>query len=178
MTLKNRRFTDKEIDLIIKNLVVLVDRREKPDKNTHITDWFEYKNRCKYERVTLKQGDYSFRIDPIPELGINHPIWFDRDFTIERKMNLEEISTNLTSKRSQFEHEFSSFKGKMIVVIEDSWSRLFMGTYNTKYNRKSFIASVFTFWQRYDVPFVFLTKEEIPVFIYAQCVYFLKEYLK
>lgn len=173
------KFTDAEIDKILtESMVILIDKRDKPDKNTHITDWITKKNRGMYERVTLANGDYSCMLKANPEYGIMHDMYFDKEIVIERKANWEEISNNFTTKRSQFEHELSSYNGQMIIMIEDTWTRLFMGTYDTQYNRRSFIASVMTFWNRYNVPFACVNKEESAVFIFTLLRYYLREKLK
>lgn len=174
--INNRNFSDKEIDEILKNMVILVDSREK--SNAHIVEWMEYKNRCEFERMALPNGDYSCKLKAMPEFGINNDVYFHREFVIERKNSLDEISQNFTKHRTRFEEELATKKGKMIIAIEDSWTNLFQGNYSAKYNRRSFIGSVMAFWNRYDVPFVFLKSEEIGVFIYTQMRYFLREKLK
>ncbi len=173
--LEYRRFTDKEIDLIIKSMVILIDRRE---KTSHIKEWLSYKNRCEYLDVTLSNGDYSFMVKAIPELGITEDLYFDKEICIEKKSGLDEISQNFTKHRSRFEHELSTYKGKMVILIEDTWTNLFQGNYKANYNRKSFIGSVMAFYHRYNVPFHFQKKEEMGVFIYTYFRYYLREKLK
>ena len=174
--LNNRKFTDKEIDTILDNMIILVDTRER--SNLHILDWCEYKNRVETKKMGLPNGDYSFMLKAIPELGIPNDMYFHKEFVIERKNSLDEISQNFTKNRARFEHELSSYKGKLIIAIEDSWTNLFQGNYKSDYGRRSFIGSVFAFEHRYDVSFRFLKKEEIAVFIYGEMRYFLREKLK
>ena len=75
--INNRNFTDKEIETILKNMVVLVDTREKA--NSHILEWLDYKNRCEYEKIALSNGDYSCKLKAITELGIPNDLYFHRD---------------------------------------------------------------------------------------------------
>lgn len=173
--LKNRKFNDKEINLILKNMVILIDKREKTD---HIKKWMEYKNRCEVKDMSLSQGDYSFMIKAIPELGILNDLYYDREICIEKKSGLNEISQNFTKHRARFEHELSTYPGKMVILIEDCWSNLFQGNYDANYNRKSFIGSVMAFYHRYNVPFHFQKKEEMGVFIYTFFRYYMREKLK
>ena len=173
--LNYRNFSDKDINLILKNMVILIDKKEKTD---HIKQWLSYKNRCEYMDFSLSQGDYSFMIKPVPELGITEELFFDRHICIEKKSGLDEISQNFTKHRARFEHELSAYPGKMVILIEDSWSNLFQGNYRANYNRKSFIGSVMAFYHRYDVPFHFQKKEEMGVFIYTFFRYWLRERLK
>lgn len=174
--LANRNFSDDDIDKILKNMRILIDTREK--SNQHLKDWLDYKNRCGHERITISNGDYSCMLKACPEYGINEDLYFHKEFVIERKNSLDELSQNFTKHRARFEHELGTFKGKMIIAVEDSWTNLFQGNYNSKYNRKSFIGTVMAFTHRYDVSFNFLKKEEIGVFVYTQCRYFLREKLK
>jgi ERCC4-type nuclease len=174
--LKNRNFTDNEVEKILKNMVLLVDSREK--SNQHILEWCSYKNRVETKKIGLPNGDYSCMLKAIPELGIPTDLYFHDEFVIERKNSLDEISQNFTKNRARFEHELGTHKGKLIIAIEDTWTNLFQGNYNSSYNRKSFIGSVFAFEHRYDVSFRFLKQEEMGVFIYGEMRYFLREKLK
>lgn len=173
--LEYRKFTDDEIKKICKNIVILVDKRE---KSTYVKDWCAHKNRCKTEDFTLEQGDYSFKLPAMPEYGITTDLYFDRKIAIERKNSLDEISRNFTDGRSRFKEEFAMFPGKMTVIINDTWTNLFMGKYKSGYNRVSFIGSVQSFSHRYDISFQFMTVEEFPVFVYTHFYYYLRSILK
>jgi len=173
--LEYRKFTKEEIDLIVKNMIILVDSREKADT---ITKWMDYKNRVKYERMKLDNGDYSFYVKPIPELGIHEKLFFDKKVVVERKNSLDELSQNMVKHRTRFEEELATFKGKMVICVEDKWDNLFMGNYRSKYGRRAFISSVQTFEHRYGVVFKHMSAEAMPVFIYTYFEYYLKEVLK
>jgi len=83
----------------------------------------------------------------------------------------------LSKNRTRFEEELATYKGKMVVVIEDSWDNLFLGKYNSKYNRKAFIGTLQSFEHRYGVTFKFMSKEAIPVFAFSYFYYFLRNKL-
>ena len=83
---KQYKYTDKEIKTLMRDLVVLVDTRER--QNSHILDYFT-KNHIAYERTALNYGDYSFYI---PAAAAGKDIYFHRDIVIERKASLEELS--------------------------------------------------------------------------------------
>lgn len=174
--ISNRNFSLEDIDNILKNMVILVDSREKSNK--HILDWLDYKDRCEYQKITFSNGDYSCMLKACPEYGINEDIYFHKEFVIERKNSLDELSQNFTKNRARFEHELGTFNGRMIIAVEDTWSNLFQGNYSAKYNRKSFIGTTMAFTHRYGVSFNFLKKEEIGVYIYTQCRYYIREKLK
>lgn len=171
-----RKFNDKEIKQICKNMVILIDTREKSFKN--ISDWLEYKNRCEYKKIKLDNGDYSFMVKAIPELGITNNLYFDKKYVIERKKSLDELAGNFGKGRTRFEEELGTFKGKMDIVIQDSWDNLYQGIYNSDYGRKSFISTISSFEHRYDVSFKFISSEAIPVYIFSSCYYYLREMLK
>lgn len=77
--MKMYKYPDKDIKQMLKQLIVLIDSREK--QNRHITDYFD-KNNIAYEPAILSYGDYSFYI-PADVAGEN--IYFHRDIVIERK---------------------------------------------------------------------------------------------
>jgi hypothetical protein len=173
--IQNRKFTDDEIKLILKNMVILVDAREKTD---FVEKWCGKKNRCETKRIKLEQGDYSCMLKAIPELGIPNDLYFDREIVIEKKSGLDEIATNLTKHRARFEEELAMFNGKMDIVIVDKWDNLFMGSYQSQYNRQAFIGSVQSFAARYDVDFKFMSIEAFPVYVFTRMYYYLRFKLK
>ena len=62
------RYTDKEIDDILKSIVILIDTREQ--ENQHIIKYFEQK-KINYKNLKLNYGDYSFYIPANKEYGID-----------------------------------------------------------------------------------------------------------
>ena len=173
--LEYRKFTDDQIKTICKNITILIDRRE---KSTIMEDWCSHKDRCKIEKVTLTQGDYSFKLSAMPEFGINEDLYFDKKIVVERKNSLDEISQNFTKNRTRFEEELATFNGKMTIVITDTWDNLFQGKYQSKYDRVSFIASIQSFTHRYGVTFEMMSEEAFPVFVYTYFYYYLRSILK
>ena len=96
------RYTKKELDTLVKNIVVVYDTREQ--QNEHILNYFDKKG-IKHKKRKLDEGDYTFYIENNAEtkpLGILKDTWFDNAIIIERKANLEELSGNLTEKRWPF----------------------------------------------------------------------------
>ena len=87
--LNRRKYTDSEIQKILKNMIILVDSREK--SANHITEYFD-KHKIKYEVMALPSGDYSFALDAIPELDLPHKTYYYNDILLERKNSLEELS--------------------------------------------------------------------------------------
>ena len=174
--LENFKYTDKEIDEIVKSLTVLVDTREKD--NRHILDYFTKKN-IPFKKKALSQGDYSFYIPKNDSLSITRDYYFDKEVCIERKGSLEEVSSNLSQQRDRFEKELSIYKGNMILLIENAnYSDIIDGKYKTQYNKKSFWASLHSFWFRYKIPFEFMPNRDYSgVFIRGMFTYYLKNKL-
>lgn len=170
------KYTEKEKEELVKSLVVLVDTRE---KTSHITSFFDKKG-IAWKSKKLDYGDYSFMIPANDKLNIPRDIYFDKKIIIEKKSNLEEISGNLTTSRDRLEKEFSlAPKTKVLLIENGSFSDIVDGNYNTKYNKKSFIASLFTFWFRYNMPIFFMPKKEHSgLFILMYFQYYLKNYLR
>ena len=108
------KYSDKDIKQMIKQMVILIDSREK--QNHHIVDYFE-KNHIPYEITTLSYGDYSCRMS-----ATTGDIYFHNDIVIERKNSLEELSGSLTRDRERFEKEFLKAGNdgcKVYLMVED-----------------------------------------------------------
>lgn len=60
-------YTDKEIDLLLKSIIILVDTREQ--QNEHILKYFDTHD-IVHEKMKLNHGDYSFYVPKNLDLGI------------------------------------------------------------------------------------------------------------
>lgn len=162
---------------LISSITILVDTREQ--KNNHILEYFDKKN-IKYKKKALEYGDYSFMLPANEKLSIPRDLYFHNKICIERKASLEEISNNLTKERDRFEKELSlAPKTKVILLENASYEDVATGNYNTKYNKKSFWASLHSFWFKYDVPIFFMPNNKYSgLFIRGYFEYYLKNYLR
>lgn len=165
--------TDREIQKVLDDIVVIVDTREQ--KNQHILDYLT-ENNIKYITEKLDTGDYSLVLPNYTHLGL------DKKFLVEKKNSLDEISTNFTSGRARFVREFErakeSHQNLHLVIENATWKKLYKGSYRSKFPPKSFKASLITFCIRYGVPVWFVQPEESPDLIYSLLHYELFEYLK
>ena len=170
--LKNCRFTPEELKQLKETMVILIDTREK--KNDHIKSVFD-KGNIKYESYKLDFGDYSFKIPANKDLGIERDLYFDKEIVVERKANLEELSQNFTKLRHNFKKELALAPQRKVILIENhNYTDLCHSFYETNYINKAFLASLHSFWHRYNCPFFFLKDHrESAAFIY----YFLESYL-
>lgn len=168
-------YTDKEKKELIDSIVILVDTRE---KQSHIAEWFD-KKKISWKSKALSKGDYSFMIPANEKLGILKDMYFDSEIIVERKASLEEISGNLTQHRDRFEHELSlAPKTKVLLIENANFQDIADGNYDTGYNRKSFLASLFTFWHRYAIPIFFMPDNKYSgLFIKMYFEYYLKNIL-
>lgn len=176
--LNRRKYTDSEISKILKNIVMLVDSREK--SNQHIIDYWD-KHNIKHETMALPAGDYSFAVDAIPELDIPHRIYFYNDCVIERKNSLNELSGNFSQNRERFNDEWCRCRSKRryLLIENASYEDLVMGRYDTKYNSKSFLGSLHSFNAKYGLEVVFMPNADLsPVFILATLQYYLRYLIK
>lgn len=171
------KYTDKERDELIDSMTILVDTREKV--NSHITDAFD-KAGVKWKSKSLSYGDYSFFIPANEKLSIPRDLYFDRKVCIERKANLEEISGNLTKDRARIEKEFALAPPFKVLLIESSnYSDVATGNYDTKYNNKSFLASLHTLWFKYGLPVFFMPDKKFSsLFIKKYFEYYFKNYIR
>ena len=171
------KYTDKEMEELISSITILIDTREKV--NSHIADYFDRKG-ISYKKKALGYGDYSFMIPANEKLSIPRDLYFNTTCVIERKASLEEISNNLTKERDRFEKELClAPKTKVLLIENASYEDIATGNYDTKYNRKSFIASIHSFWFKYNIPVMFMPNNQYSgLFIREYFEYFLKNYLR
>lgn len=171
------KYTDKEIDELVNSMVILVDTREK--NADHITDSFD-KNKIAYKKKALDYGDYSFLLPANEKLSIPRDMMFDTKVVVERKGSLEEISGNLTNGRDRFEKELClAPKTKVLLIENANYSDVATGNYQTQYNKKSFLASLHSFWFKYNTPIMFMPDNRYSaLFIKKYFEYYLKNYLR
>ena len=167
------KYTDKEKQEIINSMVVLVDTREK--NNQTLLDIWDKKG-LKYKKKTLDYGDYSVMIPKNDKLNIPRDIYFDQKIVVERKGSLSEISGNLTIGRDRLEKELALSPLHKVTLIENgSFEDIANGNYDTQYNKKSFLASLFTFQFRYDMPIVYVSEQKYTaLYIRMYFEYYLK----
>ncbi|WP_048341014.1 ERCC4 domain-containing protein [Clostridium sp. K25] len=176
------RFTDNELKIILKNLVIVVDIREKVNK--HIIDYLEKKKK-RYVVQKLDQGDYSAFIESNEEtkkLGVLRDWYFNNDIAIERKNSVDELAQSFVD-RKRFEAEFlrlDKYKTKTILLVEDSqgYENILKGKYRSRYTPASFTASLETFTARYGLSVMFVNKTLSGYKIYTALKYSIREILK
>lgn len=146
--------TAPEIENCLASLVLLVDTREQPSERARK----RYESfRCPWRRQKLDYGDYSAEIT-LPD-GKKVTILA----AVERKMNLEELSSCLTHDRGRFRREFERAQqagAVMYLLVENAtWENLINGKYRTKFNPKAFLGSVMAWIARYGLRPVFCKSE-------------------
>lgn len=171
------KYSDKEMDEIVKSMVILWDSREQ--KNNHILDVFE-KNNITYQKKALERCDYSFYIPANDSLNIPRALFFDKEIAIERKASLDELVNNWTKERDRFEKEMCLAPKTKVLLIENSnYEDIVNGNYRSQYNKKAFLATLHTFWFRYNMPVFFMPdKNTSALFIKKYFEYYLKEFLR
>lgn len=176
--LDRHRYTETEIDRILKTMIILTDSREQ--KNDHILAYFD-QHGIPHKKMGLPFGDYSLMIPADPDLGISRDKYFYDEIFIERKNSAEELSGCFTQTRSRFEEEFAIAKAKKkYLLIENcTYSDIIEGKYRTDYGAKSFAASLHTFNCKYDLEVVFMQDiSYTPIFITGTFHYYLRNILK
>ena len=170
------KYTDKEIKELLKSMTIIIDSNEQVFD--HISDWFD-KKKIPYIKKKLDFCDYSFYLPANPELGIMRDIYFDKRISIERKRDLNEISSNFCDGRTQFENEFIRATGKIYLLIENAtYEDIINGNYTTKITPQSFIGSLHAFADRYNFSINFIKDNKYSAqFIYYTFYYFCRNYL-
>lgn len=176
--LNRRKYTDTEIAKILKNIIILVDSREKV--NGHVLSYFD-KHKIKYEIMALPSGDYSFALDAIPELDLPHKTYYYNDVLLERKNSLNELASCFSHTRERFNDEWSRCyaRRKYLIVENNTYEDIINNNYDTQYNSKSFLGSLHSFNAKYGLEVVFMPNANLtPVFILATCQYYLRYLIK
>lgn len=174
--IKYNKYTNIEINKLLDEIVILIDTREQ--KNKHITNYLEDK-KLNYESMKLDFSDYTCMLPKNEELGITRDIYLNNTISIERKANLEELSNNFTKDRSRIETEFIRARGKQILLIENAtYEDIVLHRYKTKYNPKSFIATLNSFKARYDIETIFIDENFTGNYIYHCMKYHVRDLLK
>lgn len=170
------RYTDMELKKLLQSITIVVDSRE--NANQHVLDYFTAK-KIPYITQKLDFADYTCFLPANPEFGIIRDTYIN--CFVERKGSIEEVSGNLSEDRTRIESEFLRAKGnRLILMIEESsgLEKIIEHKYNTQYNEKSFLASLFSFGHRYGIDIHFINKMYAGMFIYLQMYYAVRELLK
>lgn len=182
--MENQAYTPTQIKHLLSTMKIVIDTREQV--NYHITDYFDARL-IDYTSKKLDYGDYSIMLPSCMEFGITEDIYFTDKIVIERKNSLMELSNNLGNERERFKRELERAKGAtFIIMIEDgSYEDIIFGRYSkdkyavkSKFNEKSFIASLATFRARYGIHVDYVNKKSAGNFIYFILRSWLKCYLK
>lgn len=165
-----KHYTDKEVSELLKKLTILSDKREQV--NNHILSYFQSKN-IPYVERSMSVGDYSAMLGDMT---------LEKDITVERKANLDEICSNMTADRDRFEREFLRAKAggtKVFLLIENAtWSDIFLHNYQSKLKPQSLIATLLAWQIRYNITIIFCKASETAQIIYGILYYAAREALK
>lgn len=178
MLLQDYKFTDDEKKSLVKQMVILVDSREK--KNEHILSYFDT-HHIKYKKQALSSGDYSFYLEANEELSIPRDIYFDNKIFIERKANLDELANNFSKGRARFEEEFSisPAETKYLLIENANYDDVLTHNYESEFLPKSYLGSLHTFNHRYNLQIMFMPDRDYsPIYILGVFKYYLKHLVK
>ncbi len=175
--MRKYKFSFEEAKKLAKNIVILVDSREK--KNKYILDYFE-KQGISYRVEKLEYGDYSFMI---PASAAGQDIYFHRDCVVERKASLEELSGNLAQNRERFETEFlragnDGCKVYLLVEAPGGYSDIIGAKYKTQMKPQAYMASLKTWESRFGCNIQFIDSQYSGYYIVSMFQYFAREFLK
>jgi hypothetical protein len=198
------RFTDTEIKKLLKNIVILVDKREQ--NNFHILEYFK-KHKRKYKEQSLKEGDYSAYISYNDEtskilnsVGIYRDLYMTNEILIERKGSLDEVAGNLCSRSAKFDsfgnqiiaenRERERFKfeltrirncnATLFLFIEDKNGNenLRKRNYRSEYTPEAFLGSLKSFEAEFKFSYKFLDKAVMGSEIFFTIYYATRDLLK
>lgn len=153
--------TQLEIEACLESFMILIDTREQPtERAKRRYDSFG----VGYRRQKLDYGDYTYNF-ALPDGREVFPVDIPAKgrAVIERKMNLEELSSCLTHDRDRFRAEFERAKAEgahiYLLVENANWENLTNGKYKTRFNSKAFTASLIAWSIRYGIKVIFCKAE-------------------
>lgn len=160
-----------EIENCLESMTIVVDSAEQRTERA-AKRYAAFSVPYHYQKIDF--GDYTYNFT-MPDGTLLYPAneRIYPDVVIERKMDLEELSKCFTERRdpkskevgarNRFEREFMRAKAAgstvYLLVEEATWEKLINGRYDTKYNPKSFFASVTAWMARYNYKPIFCQKE-------------------
>lgn len=171
---------ESDIKILLDNLVVIVDTREKV--NDHILAYLSLKTG--FIREKLDFGDYSCYIEcnEATKHIINDNIYLQNVIAIERKNSLDELIGSLKHKE-RFWNEFkraSDNNSHLTMFVEDAngYENMVMGNYKSDFKPKAltFLLEKLEHDFRFETKFV--PKRLIGLFIYAKLRTYAKNYLR
>lgn len=173
------KFSNSELDKILKNLTIIIDTRE--NANRHVLDGLD-KLKVNYEIGKLDFADYSCKLPLGSFEGQTREIYFDRLIAIERKANIDEIANNLkdaTRLNTELAH-LNKYGIKYYIFIEDKNfdDNIRKGNFRSQYNKVSLYARLKTIEARYNTIIRPVSKEFIGSEIYNTLKYYIREQLK
>jgi ERCC4-type nuclease len=179
MNLGCYNYSDKEVKKLYKNMVIIIDNREK--EHRHILDWLDKKS-IEHTNKTLGFADYSFMVRADSELGVSRDLYFSKSIAIERKASLEELSGNLAQERTRFENELIRAKDSgadlTVMVEHGSMADILSHNYKTQMTPASFWGSVIALEQKYGIRWAWNMRQVAGEFIYNKFCYYLLQNLK
>jgi hypothetical protein len=178
------KFTDSEIKkLLTDNLMIIYDTREQ--QNSHVLEYFD-KNKIKYKKQKIDEGDYTAIITKCPEMGIYRDIYFP--VAVERKNSVDELAGNLaeeTDSRDDIrlirELQRAKTKGiKIFLIVEDKngMENIKAGKYRSLYKPKAFLGRLSSIQDLYLSDTIFTSNTNTGFEIYRKLYYSVRNYLK
>jgi ERCC4-type nuclease len=177
----NYKFSDKEINDILKKLVIIVDTREQ--RNEHIIEFLKLKKHS-YISQKLDFGDYSCMIPEGSFKGQQRDIYFDKLRAIERKSSIDELAGNFKEDGARIKKELghmNKYGIKYEIYVEDE--HYFANIrdpegYRSQYDPKALYGRIKSLEAQYNTKIVPISKTFIGSEIYNTLYYFVRDYLK
>lgn len=171
------RYSDNEINEILKTLTIIIDSREK--SNEHIRSYLQLKS-IPFKTQKLDVGDYTVMIPINEKLGIKRDFYINS--FVERKANIDEIAGNLQKDTQQaFINELIRSQGnKFVLFVEDINfdDNLVQHNYRSRYDPKTLKARLESLKAKYNFEIIPMDKKLIGHNIYHRFYYQARHILK
>lgn len=169
-----------EIESVLESFSIIADTREQDTERARR----RYKAfSVPVQRAMLDFGDYTYNAtmpNGKPLFDIRRKI--TPFYSVERKMNLDELAGCLGRDRKRFEAEMLRAKGagsRITLLVEDAtWENIINGRYQSRMHPRAYLSSL-TAWEiRYNLNTIFCKAETSPTLIKELLYRDLKERLQ
>ena len=164
-------YTEKQYKELLKHLVIFYSGQEQV--NDHILEEFD-KQGVRHMKRAMDTGDYSFMIEACPELGFPHNTYFTDELKIERKNSVSELAAcfangNGSDRFMKELNRMQNIERVYLLVENDRLEDILEHNYQSKYNEKAFLRTLFTWQARSHYYLYFVQKENMARVIYEIC---------
>lgn len=182
-------FTKKEYEALLEHMVIICQTNEK--SNAHILEYFD-KNGIKYTNKSIRDGDYSFMLKPMPELGFFVDTYFTDELFIERKNSLQELASSIYGHKTLRSNGTKEYDDAFIRELKRAINKphkfllveqpngiddILKHNYPNNFSESAFFENLTALQVKFGLSVNFCSAENMGRLIYSICKHTLNQYI-